>query len=91
LACNGAPDINDDSSPIEYSNLFLTEFLVTLLVEESNLYCHQYYILKATNSLPPQGIIGEEIKDLNVMILYRVPKKSYWCMMNSIRHLSFLN
>jgi hypothetical protein len=45
LCCNAAPDIKDDSSPIEHSKLYLTEFMVTLLVEESNLYCHQYYIL----------------------------------------------
>jgi hypothetical protein len=39
---NAAPDVKDDSSPIEYSKVIFTEFVVTLLVEESNVYCHQY-------------------------------------------------
>jgi hypothetical protein len=69
---NAAPDIKDDSSPIEYSSLFLTEFLVTLLVQESNLYCHQYCFLQATSSQPVQGITGEEMKVFNVL---RGPKK----------------
>jgi hypothetical protein len=69
LAHNAAPDIKDDSSPIECSKLFLTEFLVTLLVEESNLYCHQCYILQATRTLQPQGITGAEMKISNVLIL----------------------
>jgi hypothetical protein len=69
LACNAAPDIKDDSSPLEYSKFFLTEFVVILLVKESNLYCHQYYIQQATSSLPPQGITGEEMNDFSAMIL----------------------
>jgi hypothetical protein len=40
---NAAPDIKDDSFPIEYSKVIFTEFVVTLLVEESSLYCHQYH------------------------------------------------
>jgi hypothetical protein len=62
FARNAAPDIMDDSSSTEYFKLFLTEFLVTLLVEESNLYCHQYYILQAINSLPLQGIRDESFQ-----------------------------
>jgi hypothetical protein len=64
-----APDIKNDSSPIEYSKVIFTEFVVTLLVEESNLYCHQYYIIQATSSLPLQGITGEEMKIFNALIL----------------------
>jgi hypothetical protein len=66
---NAAPDIKDDYSPIEYPKVIFTEFVVTLLVEESNLYCHQYYILQATCSLPLQGITGEEMKILSALIL----------------------
>jgi hypothetical protein len=66
---NAAPDIKDDSSPIEYSKVIFIEFVVTLLVEESDLYCHQYYILQAASSLPPQGITGEEMKIFNALIL----------------------
>jgi hypothetical protein len=66
---NAAPDIKDDCSTIEYSKVIFTDFVVTLLVEESNLCCHQYYILQATSSLPPQGITGEEMKIFNVLIL----------------------
>jgi hypothetical protein len=39
---NTALDMKDDSSPIECSKHIFTEFVVTLLVEESNIYC--YYI-----------------------------------------------
>jgi hypothetical protein len=66
---NAAPNIKDDSSLLEYFKLFFTEFVVTLLVEESNLYFHQYYIKKATSSLLLQGITGEEMKVLNALIL----------------------
>jgi hypothetical protein len=69
LCCNAASDIKDDSSPIEYYKLYLTEFLVTLLVGESYLHCHHCYILQATSSLPPQGITGEEMKVYNALIL----------------------
>jgi hypothetical protein len=72
---NAAPDIKDDSSLIEHSKVIFKGFVVTLLVEESNLYCHQYYILQATSHLPPQGITGEEMKIFNVLILYMGPKK----------------
>jgi hypothetical protein len=66
---NAAPEIKDDSSPIEYSKLFFTEFVVTLLVGESNMYCHQNDTQQATSSLPPQGIVGEEMKVFNALIL----------------------
>jgi hypothetical protein len=66
---NTAPDIKDDSSPTEYPKVIFTELVVTLLMEDSYLYCHQYYILQATSSLPPQGITGEEMKVFNVLIL----------------------
>jgi hypothetical protein len=66
---NAAHDIKDDDSLIDYSKVILTEFVVILLVEESNLYCHQYYILEATSSVPPQGITGEEMNIFNVLIL----------------------
>jgi hypothetical protein len=67
---NAAPDIKDDSFRTEYSKVIFTEFVATLLVLESNLYCHQYYIIEANSSLPPQGIItGEEMKIFNELIL----------------------
>jgi hypothetical protein len=72
---NAAPDIKDDSSLIEHSKVIFKGFVVTLLVEESNLYCNQYYILQATSRLPPQGITGEEMKIFNVLILYMGHKK----------------
>jgi hypothetical protein len=58
-----------DSSTTKYFKLFFTEFVVTLLVEESNSYCHQYYARQATSRLPPQGIAGEEMKVVNALIL----------------------
>jgi hypothetical protein len=54
---------------MEYPKLYLKKFLVTLLAEESNLYCHQDYILQATSSLPLQGITSEEMKVYNALIL----------------------
>jgi hypothetical protein len=69
LCGNVAPNIKEDSSPLEYFTLFFTEFVVTLLVEKSNLYCNQYYMRQATSSLPPQGITDKEMKVFNSMIL----------------------
>jgi hypothetical protein len=43
--------------------------VVTLLVEETNTFCHQYYIKEATNNLSPQGITGEELKAFSVLNL----------------------
>jgi hypothetical protein len=36
------------AGPIEYFRLFFAEFVVTLLLGESNLYFHQYYIQQGT-------------------------------------------
>jgi hypothetical protein len=72
---NAAPNIKYDSSPIQYFKLFFTVFVVTLLVEELNLYCRQYYMLHAASSLPLQGITGEEMKFLNALILLMGHKK----------------
>jgi hypothetical protein len=61
LCHNASPNIKYDPSPIEYLKLFSTLLLVTLLVEESDLNYHQYYILQATISLPLHNITGEEM------------------------------
>jgi hypothetical protein len=76
LDCSATPDIKDHYSSIQYSRLFLTKFLVTLilvtlLLEESNLYCHQYYIIQANSNLLSQAISDEEKKVCNAPILYR--------------------
>jgi hypothetical protein len=78
------PHIQHHSSLIEYSEVFLAQFLIALLLEKSNLYCHQYYILQAASSLLRQCFKSEEIEGFNAPVLYRSQKKSYRCMMASI-------
>jgi hypothetical protein len=48
---NATLDMKDHSFSINYSKLFHAFFLIILLLEESNLYCHQYYIVQATSNL----------------------------------------
>jgi hypothetical protein len=69
LRRNSIPDIKYESSPKEYFKLFFTEYVVTLLVGESNSFLHQYYIQQETSSLLQQGITGEEKKIFNTLIL----------------------
>jgi len=45
---NAVPIINEYSSLPEYFELLITESVVSLLVEEKNLYCHQYYSQQST-------------------------------------------
>jgi hypothetical protein len=66
---NAAPNIKDDSSPLGYFELLFTENVITLLVEESNVYCHQYYSQLAPSSSLSQDITCEEMKVSVALIL----------------------
>jgi hypothetical protein len=39
---NTAPTISNDSSPLEFFQLFCNDFVMNLLKQETNRYCHQY-------------------------------------------------
>jgi hypothetical protein len=74
LEHNGVPDIKDNSSPLEYFRLFFTEYVITLLVEEFNLCCHQCYSQQAASGPLPQDITDEEMKVFIAPILQMGPE-----------------
>jgi hypothetical protein len=45
-----APNIDRNSTPLELLKLFFTDFLLLILVQETNRYCHQYYAAKGDDS-----------------------------------------
>jgi hypothetical protein len=59
-------------------------------LEESDLYCHHYYILEATCSLLLQSIASEVMEVFSAHVLYGGHKKSYWRTTNNTRNVSCL-
>jgi hypothetical protein len=50
------PNITCSSTPLELLKLFFTNFLMLILVEETNRYCRQYYDTKGDDNPAPQDV-----------------------------------
>lgn len=67
---NTEPNTKDVSSPTDYFKHFITEFLVTLSVEESDVRWQQCYTLPATSSVQPLGNTVGEMKVYFALVRY---------------------
>jgi hypothetical protein len=56
-----APNIDRSSTPLKLLKLSFTDFLLTILVQETSRYCHQYYAAKGDDSPASQDVSVEEM------------------------------
>jgi hypothetical protein len=57
VACNTSCSVTF----LEYVELFLTDFLMMILIQETTRYHHEYYADKGDDNLAPQEITLEEV------------------------------